>query len=255
MKKLLFSFLALSTVVFTSCEDENKPLPEPPVKEKQMLPKKISFTATNEYVVYDYNPDYTVKGIKAFKNSSSTPIQEQELYYENGKLKQVVFVTQNITMDIEYNGNNASTILPNGQILTFVYNDKGQKIEEQADGETRVRFSYNAAGNIENMKIDNYSVDYTYDDKNGIFRNVKNLFWFQSAVVNTDFQIGYFLVNNIKELKAYQNDTNLLGVNVYNATYNAQNFPTSLKMHMTVYPNTPQEESFENEYIIEYIEM
>lgn len=225
MKKLVLSALVLAGLMLTSCDknDDNNTTEEGTVDlSKMYLPSKI--VSDLGTTVYTYN-----------NKAQLTKIAESDGYeytftYSGDQLVEAT-ATENdiktfytfsqagtkltVNMKAEFNGQTHNDT----QILTL--DSKGNLLN---DGD--FNYTYDANGNITKMKSDDSEeVVFKYDDKNGIYKNVKLPQWVFAYIVSEQIN----LVNNVVNIDSKDSDfpeDNFTATVSYN--YNADNYPVKM---------------------------
>lgn len=231
MKKLVLSAFLLAGFMFTSCDknDDNTTVEEGTVDVSKMyLPSKI--TADDYTTIFTYN-----------NKAQLTKIVESDGYeytfsYSGDQLVEATAIESNIKTF--YTFSQAGTKLTvnmkaeiNGQthndteILTL--DSKGNLLN---DG--YFNYTYDANGNITKMKSDDSEeIVLKYDDKNGIYKNVKLPQWVFAYIMSEQLNI----VNNVVDIDYEDSEfpeDNFTGTVTYN--YNADNYPVKMVAKSTL---------------------
>ncbi len=230
MKKLVLSAFVVAGLMFTSCNnDDNAPVEEGTVDlTKMYLPSKI--VSDEGTTIFTYN-----------NKAQLTKISESDGYeytfsYSGDQLVEASSIVNNIktiytfsqagtkltvNMKAEFNGQTHS----DSEILTL--DSKGNLLN---DG--YFNYTYDANGNIIKMKSDDSEeVIFKYDDKNGIYKNVKLAQWVFAYVISEQVN----LVNNAVNINYEDSDfpeDNFIGTVSYN--YNVDNYPVKMEAVSTL---------------------
>lgn len=225
MKKLVLSAVVLAGLMFTSCDknDDKNTTEEGTVDLKKMyLPSKI--VSDLGTTVYTYN-----------NKAQLTKISESDGYeytftYSGDQLVEAT-ATENdiktfytfsqtgtkltVNMKAEFNGQTHNDT----EILTL--DSKGYLLN---DGD--FNYTYDANGNITKMKsADSEEIVFKYDDRNGIYKNVKLPQWVFAYIVSEQIN----LVNNVVNIDSKDSDfpeDNFTATVSY--SYNADNYPVKM---------------------------
>jgi len=226
MKKLVLSAFVLAGLMFTSCDknDDNNTTEEGTVDvSKIYLPSKI--VSDDGTTVFTYN-----------NKAQLTKIDESDGYeytftYSGEQLVEATTTENNIktfytfsqagtkltvSMKAEFNGQTHNDT----EILTL--DSKGNLLN---DG--YFNYTYDANGNITKMKSDDSEeIILKFDDKNGIYKNVKLPQWVFAYIVSEQVNI----VNNAVNIDYKDSDfpeDNFTGTVKYD--YNTDNYPVKME--------------------------
>lgn len=226
MKKLVLSAFVLAGLMFTSCDknDDNNTTEEGTVDVTKMyLPLKV--TGDDYTTIYTYN-----------NKGQLTKIAESDGYeytftYNGNQL--VEFVEKELDTKTTYKftqSGNIITLNLVGEVNGEIYHDT-HKLEVDAKGnlinDGYFNYTYDANGNITKMKSDDSEeIILKFDDKNGIYKNVKLPQWVFAYIVSEQVN----LVNNAVNIDYKDSDfpeDNFTGTVKYE--YNADNYPVKME--------------------------
>lgn len=111
--------------------------------------------------------------------------------------------------------------LDNQGLLLSTYNYRSLANEKHTE-----YYTYDNNKNMMTFSIDNfYKVDYTYDNSNGIFKNVNMPQWAIYYSVGRSIHLGFCLsvYNNIVDISGGGNN-----INSFQYKYNSDNYPISV---------------------------
>src|SRR5690554_2629951 len=236
MKKVILSAFVLAGILFTSCDKND----DDTSGNNEAVPAKMSSEDSNIEFSYD-NQNRLIKltdvseGTHGQITYSYSTIAELE--YNGEELTKITEVYNST-----YNGNQTSstteyTFSKSNNTITVYYKmvDDGStytgseslQIDEKGyliTNEDYLYF-YNSKGNIVKISDEDTESLFEYDDKNGIFKNVKTPQW----ILEHFFDIGVFFINNpvkytYKDVE-YPEDNETVSINY---RYNASGYPIKM---------------------------
>ena len=247
MKKHLYLFSA-ALVFLVSCSSDDSTTPPNPTSQNLLLSKTVEVDA----FLGNFTTNYTYNGNKLVEINRYD--EESDIYTYTGDLitkieKFNVYlsgtpdeVTELVSTDLfEYNSNNQliefKTTIPNSQmerVTTYVYNNNTITFEqyENFPGNTPELLKTGTItmqdGEISTLQVvktfDSFTANYTYDNKNSIFKNVigydklmvTHIIGTQGSFTSGDTVLGGILHN-------FVNNGEL------DYTYNADDYPITAK--------------------------
>lgn len=231
MKKVVLSAFVLAGLMFTSCDknDDNNPAEEGTVDVSKMyLPSKI----VSEWgtTIYTYNNKAQLIKIAESDGYEYTFSYSGEQLVEatatENNIKTIYTFSQagtklTVNLKAEFNGQTHNDT----EILTL--DSKGNLLN---DG--YFTYTYDANGNITKMlSDDSEKIIFKYDDKNGIYKNVKLPQWVFAYIISEQTNI----INNVVDINYEDSD---FPEDNFNATatysYNADNYPVKMVAKSTL---------------------
>lgn len=231
MKKLVLSVIVAAGLMFTSCDknDDNNPTEEGTVDVTKMyLPSKI--------VSDDYTTIYTYNNKGQVTKITESDGYEYTFTYNGNQLVEVVSIDEvyKTTYTFTQSGTKLTLNMKgefNGQTQTdteeLTLDSKGNLLN---DG--YFTYTYDANGNITKMlSDDSEKIIFKYDDKNGIYKNVKLPQWVFAYIISEQTNI----INNVVDINYEDSD---FPEDNFNATatysYNADNYPVKMVAKSTL---------------------
>jgi len=241
IQKLSLSILILWGCCFAVCCKKDKAAPKNPVavsppEQEQLpgvyVPKKLStgkanmlfgYTKSGALTKVDYeNGDSTVLKY----NAEGKPLEFS--CYETGKLILTTYYSRNadgwiikaqtykVTGKDQVKTGSYTVTYSGSQIAAILYYNKDNRLLEEQ------QYSYTAAGNLTAQKSPLLTANYSYDLKNGLFKNVGYAWLFALEKENSLFLSG---VNNIQNC-SYPAES--VSNQQLSYTYNTDGYPTAI---------------------------
>jgi len=190
MKKIVLSFLLVSSTIFTSCKTDDE------VVAIKKLPKKIS--SVNGSIEFGYSTSGQLVNVKD-KESETTYTETIFTYDNTGKLTKFVNIykdsngTETESFLISYPAANQARITDEDNDYTIVnFNEKGDVLSFNNFGDLTT-FSYDGKGNIVKIEEENSTITASYNNDQGILSAVSSPKW---VLLLTDFNLYNFAANN-----------------------------------------------------------
>lgn len=250
MKKILLSALMFSTLAFVSCnnsDDNNTGVDESGI----YLPTKFESEENVQTFVYDSEnrlieskdilEDGSYSKVVTFVYTNKQLVSAKEVTTEIGD-EQTYVSTEDYTFTYQ---NNEVTVVNvytsnwGNNTRTSVYTiDSNGKLQSGND----VTVVYDSNGNITKLVEDDFENTYTYDNKNGIFKNVNTPQWAFYLLLD-----GFhnFDINNVTKLTYKDSEDAEGGYSNITYQYNSANYP--IKM------NVIGSDNFSNSITVEYL--
>ncbi|WP_177761405.1 hypothetical protein [Flavobacterium sp. I3-2] len=249
MKKILLSALMLSTLAVVSCNDsdDNSVGQDTGV----YLPTKIESTENKQTFVYDsenrlieskeINDDGSYTNHVTFGYLSGKLVSAKEITTEVGDTQTYVstgdytFTYQNNEVTItEVNTSNWGS---STETTVVTIDSNGRLISGE-----NLSTVYDANGNLTKLVDAEGTETFEYDNKNGIFKNVKTPQWAFYVILDDWY---YLNVNNITKMTWDNTSDNEVDFSNLNYEYNAANYPVKI--------NVAGSDNFTNSVAVEYI--
>ncbi len=176
----------------------------------------ISYTQFPDGTQFDFgNKSQSVR----FKNKSASTIsfdvESTEYTYtftSSGRIKKIVM-----------KDNNRSNSDDNAAIINYKYDDRGNFIG--------VDLPNNASGDRINRSIQALEyMNYTYDKKNGIFKDINPACFTQIYSLDTYLPFFFFLENNLLKMNEKSGNDEDSASNQYEYGYNTSDYPEKIKL-------------------------
>ena len=250
MKKILLSALIFSTLAFVSCndsDDNNTGVDTSGI----YLPTKFESEENVQTFVYD-SENRLIESKDIEDDGSRTNIVT--FVYTNGQLVSAKEVTTEVGNDQTYVStedytftyqNNEVTVVnvytsnSSNSTQTSVYTIDSNGKLQSGNGLT---VTYDSKGNVTKLVEDDFENTYTYDNQNGMFKNVNTPQWAFYLVLE-EFHI--FDINNVTKLTYKDSEDAEEDFSNISYQYNSANYP--VKMNVT------GSDDFSNSVTIEYI--
>lgn len=236
MKKIVLSAFVLAGLMFTSCDKSD----DETSGNNEVVPVKMSSEDSNMELSYDdqnrlVKLSDTSEGTHGQMTYSYSSVSELE--YSGEELTKITEVYNSIYNENQTSSTTEYTFSKSNNTITVYYKmvDDGStytgseslQIDEKGyliTNEDYLYF-YNSKGNIVKISDEDTESLFEYDDKNGIFKNVKTPQW----VLEHFFDIGVFFINNpvkytYKDVE-YPEDNETVSINYQ---YNASGYPIKM---------------------------
>lgn|SRR5690606_6784894 len=223
MKKIILSAFVLAGMLFTSCNDDDNITDDGTVDVSKMyLPSKI--------VSEDYTTTFTYNNKGQLTKIVESDGYEYTFSYNGSQL--VEFVEKDSGGKTTYTFTQSGTTITLkmiGEYGTQKYEDTGILIVDATGNlinDGYFTYSYDANGNITKMTGDEGEVTFTFDSKNGIFKNLNLPKWVSTYILENQTN----LVNNVLSISIISKEDpedNFSGTVKYE--YNADSYPLKME--------------------------
>ena len=203
MKKIVLSAFVLAGMLFTSCDKNDDDI----VENNDVVPVKMSSKDSNMELSYDdqnrlVKLSDTSEGTYGQVTYSYSSVSELE--YSGEELTKITEVYNSTYNENQSSSTTEYTFSKSNNIITVYYKtiedgstytgSENLVIDEKKYLVTNEDYTYfyNTQGNIVKMSDGDTESLFEFDDKNGVFKNVKTPQW----VLEHFFGMGMFFINN-----------------------------------------------------------
>lgn len=249
MKKILLSALMLSTLAFVSCNDSDD---NSGAQDTGLyLPTKLTSEENVQTFVYD-SENRLVESKDVHTDGAYT--SQVTFEYVNGKLVSAKEVTTEVgdtqtyvsTNDYTFTYQNNEVMVKDVYVSNWSNSTQTSVYTIDSNGKLQsgngITVNYDSKGNVTKLVEDDFENTYTYDNQNGMFKNVNTPQWAFYLLLE-EFHI--FDINNVTKLTYKDSEDAEGGFSSMTYQYNSSNYP--VKMNIT------GSDDFSNSVTIEYL--
>lgn len=235
MKKNILALVAIASSMMIACDENNNGGSDnTPIQGTVFLPKKMVEKNGGDTITYTFTYDNENRLIseksEEVKTGQPTEITEKTFSYSGNFLTGFVEKTTingNVTTknySFEKQGN--SIIAKEDGIYDFSLNinDKNQVV---SIGVTN--FTYDTYGNITTIESNSDKTTFTYDNKNGIFKNVAAMQPWMNVIIDDSFY-PFYMINNIIKVHFLEKDDNTEETRNISIQYNTNGYPVKMTL-------------------------